>query len=437
MVVNLPTVPAKQAGWVRQLLAGSTLPHELADGVGGPVHLLHPHTFRGNAGHFQAALNDAGVDGRIFYAKKANKAACWIECCADLGIGVDVASAPELRDALAHGVRGPDLMVTGPAKAPELLDLAARHGSLLAVDSLDELDRLSGPGRIVLRCLPPGSGSRFGLSDPEIGEALRICAARRELKLDGFSFHLSGYDVAPRANLAARLIGLCHEGRRLGLRPHLVSIGGGFAVDYVEAQPWQHFLDGTPAEWFHDGKRFDGFYPYHSPVAGADMLAAILATVPAGHDDTLAALLRDAGITLALEPGRALLDQAGCSVFTVQGVKDREHGIVTVDGTSLSLSEQWFASEFVPDPVLLPQRPGTPYAASVGGASCLESDMLTWRRIVFDRRPEPGDRLVYLNTAGYQMDSNESPFHDLPLPPKIVLHDGDARPRWRFDRSPH
>ncbi|MEV8419056.1 hypothetical protein AB0P45_36665, partial [Streptomyces niveus] len=31
-----------------------------------------------------------------------------------------------------------------------------------------------------------------------------------------------------------------------------------------------------------------------------------------------------------------------------------------------------------------------------------------------------GDLLVYPNTAGYQMDSNESPFHDLAIPPKVV-----------------
>jgi diaminopimelate decarboxylase len=59
--------------------------------------------------------------------------------------------------------------------------------------------------------------------------------------------------------------------------------------------------------------------------------------------------------------------------------------------------------------------------------------MLTWRKIVFPTRPEPGDLLVYLNTAGYQMDSNESRFHELPLPPKVVL---DEEFRWRLDRRP-
>jgi diaminopimelate decarboxylase len=34
------------------------------------------------------------------------------------------------------------------------------------------------------------------------------------------------------------------------------------------------------------------------------------------------------------------------------------------------------------------------------------------------------------------MDSNESPFHDLPLPPKVVIDREGDRLRWRLDRHP-
>jgi diaminopimelate decarboxylase len=60
--------------------------------------------------------------------------------------------------------------------------------------------------------------------------------------------------------------------------------------------------------------------------------------------------------------------------------------------------------------------------------------MVSWRKLRLPRRPVPGDLLVYLNTAGYQMDSNESPFHDLPLPHKAVVQlDDQQRPHWRLD----
>ena len=113
--------------------------------------------------------------------------------------------------------------------------------------------------------------------------------------------------------------------------------------------------------------------------------------------------------------------------------------MITVDGLSMSLSEQWKGSEFLPDPVLWPaapavepEHPGEPVRACVGGASCLEYDMLTWRKVPFPRAARAGDLLVYPNTAGYQMDKNESRFHDLPLPARFLVEDdaGGAR-AWR------
>ncbi|WP_437072735.1 alanine racemase [Streptomyces sp. enrichment culture] len=444
-----PSLPSHVAEETREFLDAAALAAELSHGLGGPYHALFPSRFDANAAAFAAALEEAGVTGKVYFAKKANKAAVFAERAAVLGLGVDVASHGELREALAAGVRGHDVVVTGPAKADALLRVALLQDALVAVDALDELDRVAGTAaelgrtaRVLLRRLPPGQPhSRFGLDTDELAVALRRCAAG-PLDMEGFSFHLSGYEVTARADLAGELVRLCREARDLGLRADRISIGGGFAVDYVSGEDWARFRQERRPEHFHAQKTFGGgFYPYHSPVAGADALRAILATVPAGESSPLAALLRDAGVGLLVEPGRALLDQAGVTVFRVQGVKERDgHGILTVDGSSLSLSEQWFDSEFLPDPVLVPAGPREvrTYAACVGAATCLESDMLTWRTVPFPHRPDVGDLLVYLNTAGYQMDSNESPFHELPLPPKVVIESGPgpARPRWRLDRHP-
>jgi diaminopimelate decarboxylase len=447
---DLPRLPARLEEPGHGVVVDEpALLHELAAGVGGPYHLLFPERFDAAAAAFAAALSEAGVDGRVCFAKKANKAACWVRRCAELGVGVDVASLGELRAALADGVRGDALVVTGPAKGADLLRLAILHGSLIAVDALDELGRVAalaaclGRARILLRCLPSeGAVSRFGLGEAELRAALERCALVPEaVRLEGFSFHLSGYEVAPRADLAGRLLGWCARARALGMAPDTISIGGGFAVDYVDAPAWERFRPGLKPWHFHADRRFESYYPYHSPVAGAAMLSAVLAATPAGEAAPLAALLRRAGVALLCEPGRALLDQAGCTVFGVQGVKAHgDYAIVTVDGTSLSLSEQWFDSEFLPDPVLVPRGGpaacGPPFAACVGGASCLDCDMLTWRKVAFPARPQAGDLLVYVNTAGYQMDANESAFHALPLPPKIVVERRPGTARWRFDEHP-
>ncbi|MEU9482282.1 Y4yA family PLP-dependent enzyme [Streptomyces decoyicus] len=448
----VPTLPAHTDPDTDRVLDSGLL-HELSYAFGGPFHFLLPPRFDANLAAFRTALSDAGVEGRVYYAKKANKAAVWMERCAAHQAGVDVASVGELREALGHGVRGENLVVTGPAKSDELLRLAVLQGCLIAVDALDELDllitlALTGtvrPARVLLRRLPPAQPhSRFGLTAAEVETALDRCVrARDAVRMEGFSFHLSGYATQPRADLAGELVDLCLKARVLGLQADRISIGGGFAVDYSPAGHWHTFLADQRPEHYHAHKSFHSgdFYPYHSPVAGADALRTILDTVPEGGRTSLAELLKETGTLLMMEPGRALLDGAGATVFCIQGVKDRDgYGIVTVDGTSLSLSEQWFNSEYLPDPQLVTPtgRPdgGETHPACVGGASCLESDMVTWRKVPFPARPRVGDLLVYPNTAGYQMDSNESPFHDLPLPPKVVLDRLGNRPRWRLDRRP-
>ncbi|WP_067533783.1 diaminopimelate epimerase [Nocardia crassostreae] len=422
--ITASPMPAHRDEWERRLLADPKLLREIADGIGGTFHLLYPARVCANIEAFQRVFARKGVVGAIYYGKKANKSSAVVRTCAETGAGVDVSSVGEFTAALAGGVRGEDLMVTGPAKSDELLRLSAQQRALIAIDDLDELARLTAtgiPSRAVLRVLPPGSTSRFGMTGDELDLALTLVDAET-IRLEGFSFHLTGYEIADRAELALRLIARCREARGLGHPVSTISIGGGFGVDYVPAAAWHAFLDGVDERWFHGDRapEPDSYYPYHCPVPGPAMLAAIL-----DHGD-LGNQLRSNGIRMAIEPGRALLDRAGCTVFRVQGVKVRSaHGypyvILTANGTSLSLSEQWFDSEYLPDPVLWPEYPGSLTPTCVGGSSCLEADMLSWRRIPLPRLATTDDLLIYPNTAGYQQDSNESSFHELPIPPKVVL----------------
>ncbi|MFJ4652591.1 alanine racemase [Nocardia sp. NPDC088792] len=421
-------MPAYRDPWEERLLADPWALPAIAAEIGGPFHLVNPDRVRSNIRAFQDVFVQHRLDGAIYYGKKANKARCAVHACAETGAGVDVSSGGELEAALAGGVRGADLVITGPAKSTELLRQAAAHNALIAIDDPEELERLSATGvsaRILLRVLPPGSASRFGMTDDELRKALTLLAGTR-IRLQGYSFHLTGYEIADRAELATALIGRVLEARRLGHAADIISIGGGFGVDYVPEQAWHTFLEEVNPLWFHGDRGFDAStcYPYHFSTPGPAMLAAVL------RHGGLGKRLRDHHIRLAIEPGRALLDRAGSTVFTVQGVKTRDVGgtaydIVTVNGSSLSLSEQWFDSEYLPDPVLWPRRPAaegdevTP--TCVGGATCLDDDMLSRRRIPLPRAAKIGDLLIYPNTAGYQMDSNESRFHELPIPPKIIL----------------
>jgi diaminopimelate decarboxylase len=196
---------AIEPSWVQQVRADPHLLADMAYAVRGPFHVLYPAYFAENLTEFKDALVGAGVDGQVYFGKKANKAACWLSICAIASAGVDVGSAPELVHALGRGVRGEDVVVTGAAKSEELLWLAARHRCLIAVDALDELERVIATARsnmtvrILLRVLPDiNPHSRFGLRVTELDRALERCVAERGcVIMEGFSFHLNGYEVAP------------------------------------------------------------------------------------------------------------------------------------------------------------------------------------------------------------------------------------------------
>ena len=436
-----PPLPALERPWAPRLRAGPRLWEITRALGGGPFHVVHPATFAQNLDALTGALAAERVAGTVYYGKKANKAAVWLRECTRPGVGVDVASVPELVHALGNGVRGDAIGVTGAAKSDGLLWLALRHRSLIAVDAADELERLAvlaaetgETAEVLLRVRPPQApASRFGFAPDELGAAMRHCGD--DIALRGFSFHLDGYAVTPRAELAGELIPLIQNARALGHPASKISIGGGIAVSYVDADDWARFEAGRTPEWFHDGRNPPRTYPNHQSPTGADMVTAILRHDVGG--ESLAQRLRAAGIELLLEPGRALVDGAGLSVFPVLGSKaSGDHLVTTVAGLSMSVSEQWKGSEFLPDPILV--RPGgfapddEPARTAVGGSSCMEYDVLTWRTVELPARPRFGDLLVYPNSAGYQMDKNESSFHQLPLPPKVVVTDDG----WHLDSDP-
>ncbi|MCZ0991427.1 hypothetical protein O1M54_48590 [Streptomyces diastatochromogenes] len=84
---TLPTLPGRTTEAVRALLRPDSLLSELSYAFGGPYHVLFPELFDSNATAFRKAFAEAGVDGHVYYAKKANKAALFAERAAVLGLG--------------------------------------------------------------------------------------------------------------------------------------------------------------------------------------------------------------------------------------------------------------------------------------------------------------------------------------------------------------
>jgi diaminopimelate decarboxylase len=403
----------------------------------GPIHLLFPQVFAENCLQYQNKLKELEIPHKLLFACKANKSATFIEMCSSLGLGTDVSSVFELHNALSKGIGGESISVSAPAKDEVFLSLACRVGATIAVESIDELKLLlrlidqSRPAvltKIMLRvAVQQAKSTRFGFTTDEISQAAQILRSNQDhLCFEGLSFHLNDYEPENRAVAISDTLSLLIELREILGNGSMINIGGGFTVRYVTKETWHKFkaTNGTVSNF---GKRaIADYYPYFSEHAGPEFLSKILSC--STHTGmTVKELLQRNAITLCLEPGRSLLDQAGISVFRVLATKYQSRhrdNLAVLNGNFNHLSEQWFNTDFLPDPILIQgdnrsmRSSGT---VSFAGNTCMEADMLTWRQVSFDQLPLPGDLIVYPNTAGYQMDSNESTFHHIPIPPKFAV----------------
>ncbi len=418
-------------------------PHTLLELVaqhGSPLHLVWPHLLQQNVAAFRDVLGRHGVPHRLFYGAKVNKSQALMRAAVQAGIGIDVSSIHEMADALRAGADPAGLCATGPAKTAAFHAALLHEGALNAVDSPEEFAELErrtsatpatpGKARVLLRYRPLASGdSRFGMDGGALLECLQRLARQRDrFSFEGFHFHLGGYAWEPRAQAIRELDRYVEAARGLGLAPRYLDIGGGMPIRYVDGDACTRYLNTQGADDYRHGTVPSSFYPYGGRIGAADWLAALLAA-PGPGQRSIAAYLAVSGMTLALEPGRSLVDQAAVSVFRVTRVKLVAHGrhVVFVEGSSFSACETWFASEFLVDPVLVSaappsvSAPETPVRAYIAGHSCLDEDVLTNRLVAFPHLPQAGDLLVFANTAGYQMDLLENEFHRHPMPRRVAL----------------
>jgi diaminopimelate decarboxylase len=413
--------------------------YKLIDLSGSPLHIVFPQRMQDTIKHFRQIVDDADIQsGQIYFAAKSNKSNAFLATSAAAGIGADVSSTQEFMAALNSGIPGHAISVSGPTKLPGLLALAILHNACIAIDEPSELSSISElidklpimhPVRIYLR-LSSSEESRFGMTMDIIDETLsRLVELQSKFKLIGFSFHVSGYESKDRIVMIEKACKAIKHAYENGLKPTHINIGGGLRTTYAKTSDWN--LKEATDRKFAGGVKPQFVYPYTDQPSGYMQLKEILEATKQTIKDTENEIGQS--LMLDLEPGRSLLDQAGITMFRVRGVRAiGKRSLLIVDGNSRSLSEFWRNSEFFIDPILITKSPREQesFTAAIASNTCLESDYLARRFIPFETRPSVGDLLVFVNTAGYQMDSKESEFHRLPLPNKVVaLKNADI---WHF-----
>ncbi len=363
---------------------------DLAREFGTPAYVVAEEDLRSRARAFTRAL---GPDGEVVYASKAFPCTAVLRVFAQEGLGCDVASGGELHLALRAGFEPGRLYLHGNAKSEAELRMALEAGvGTVVIDNEHEADRLlalGGGARLLARVIPGveadthehiltgQAGSKFGMTP----EAVRALAERVDLA--GLHMHigsqLRSLDPYRRAIAALAEVGDFD----------VYDLGGGLAVPYVEGD---RAVD--PEEW----------------VAG--VVAAARAELGEGK-------------ALVIEPGRALVANAGVTLYSVEAVKPGLAGetIVAVDGgMSDNLRPMLYGAAY--SAALVGRMDGTGGVCTVVGKHCESGDVLV--RDIRLPDPRPGDVLVTPVTGayGHAMANN---YNGVPRPPVIFCSGGDAR----------
>ncbi|MDF1811839.1 MAG: Y4yA family PLP-dependent enzyme [Verrucomicrobiales bacterium] len=431
---GLPPLEGQLEPWIQDLAADD--PGSLVSKYGSPLNVINTQPFRRNVIQLRGVAKSFGIDFDVFFARKANKCISFVREMKSLQGGIDVASLEELVQVLDVGVPAEKIICTAAVKSRELIALCVEKGVVLAIDNRDEYGLVAqrpGNAKIALRV----SGfdhngatlnSRFGFPVPE---ALLIGREKGTPSIVGVHFHLDGYDPDQRVSAILQSLQLTRELRRNGHPVDFIDMGGGFPVCYLEkADQWQQFWDhhrnalvsnNSPVTYKNHPLGLQVFegqvygrpntYTFFQEHNRQTWLTDILKQV---HRE-----ISDVGIELRCEPGRALLDGAGCTIARVEFVKPRANsdGEFYI-GLSMNRTQcRTGSDDFLIDPLVVKSgsESSTQMEGYLVGAYCTESELIFLRKFRFPSGIQRGDLVVIPNTAGYFMHFLESRSHQFPL----------------------
>jgi diaminopimelate decarboxylase len=274
----------------------------LADIYGTPLYVYSLKTF---IRHFQ--IIGKAFDNKphiICYAAKANSSLAILKTVFLLGGGADVVSGGELQLALRAGIEPEKIVYSGVGKTDVEIEFALKSRiKFISAESLPELEsiariagRLKVAAPVSVRVNPDidprthphiATGlknTKFGLSESDAKAAYCYIASNRWLIPVGISMHIGSQVeyVKPYVDSARKVINLYNHLKRKKLPLRYIDIGGGWAA-YFRPK------DNIPQ--------------------------------PDDYVTALSGLFSDVQATIIVEPGRAIIGNAGILVMKVIAVK--------------------------------------------------------------------------------------------------------------------
>jgi len=370
----------------------------LAKRFGTPAYVYSRTTLLENFARLRARL--AGLSSLICYSVKANSNVAILGLLRQAGAGFDVVSGGELRRAQRASARPASVVFSGVGKTAAEIDAALRAGLLMFnVESAGELELIEAraralrkKARIAIRVNPDVEAEthpyiatgqvahKFGVPREEAFALYRQAARSKHLEVRGVACHIGSQilDVEPYLKALDEILGVARALAGQGIEIEEIDLGGGFGIRYA------------------DESRFD----FGRLIEG---LKARLGGTP---------------YRLILEPGRALVGEAGILLTRVLYVKrNRQKNFIVVDaGMNDLMRPALYGSHHEIVPAV--KRAAPKMRADVVGPLCETGDFLAQDREMVDVRV--GDLLAVLNTGayGYVLASN---YNSRPRPAEVLV----------------
>lgn len=283
------------------LYAESVPLHEIAERFGTPCYVYSRAALEARWRAFDQAL--AARSHLICYAVKANSNLAVLNLLARLGSGFDIVSVGELERVLAAGGNPGKIVFSGVGKrADEIrraLEVGIRCFNVEVPGELDRLDRIAGElgtkAPVSLRVNPDVDArthpyistglkeNKFGIDIERAADEYSRAASLPNLEVVGVDCHIGSQltELDPFLDALDRVLALTERLRARGIEIRHLDLGGGLGIRY---------RDETPPE-------------------PADLAAALLEK------------LADAPYEILLEPGRAIVGEAGALLTRVEYLK--------------------------------------------------------------------------------------------------------------------
>lgn len=374
---------------------------DIAAAVGTPCYIYSRATIERHWHAFDRAFGDH--PHLICYAVKANSNLAVLNVLARLGSGFDIVSVGELERVLAAGGDPRKIVFSGVGKRRDELERALAVGiHCFNVESETELTLLEQVAAarhrrapVSLRINPDVDANthpyistglkqnKFGI-DVERALAVYLRAAvSPHLEVVGVDCHIGSQliRVAPFVDALERVLALVTRLEGQGIRIRHLDLGGGLGIRYRDEEP----------------------------------------PLPADHAAALMEHLRGTPYEILIEPGRAIVGNAGILVTQVELLKRGEDkNFAVVDAAMNDLLRPALYSAWQAIIPVTPRAGGEPRRYDVVGPICETGDFLGRDR---ELRIEPGDLLAVRSAGayGFSMSSN---YNSRPRAAEIMV-DGD------------